>query len=53
MKLGLAQMLETPGQRYLALAALVFGGMGSYGLAAIPLGAIRPSDLRAGFRRQR
>jgi putative peptidoglycan lipid II flippase len=53
MKLGLAQMLETPGQRYLALAALVFGGMGSYGLAAILLGAIRPSDLRAGFRRQR
>lgn len=45
--------LQAPGQRYLALATLVFSGIGSYGLAALLLGAIRPSDLRAGLRRQR
>ncbi len=54
---GLMQVLDqallTPGLRYLALAGLVFGGMASYGLAAVVLGAFRPSDLRAGFRRQR
>ena len=53
MRLGLGEMLETPSLRYLALAALVFGGIAAYGVAAVALGAIRPSDLRAGFRRQR
>ena len=53
MRLGLGDMLETPSLRYLALAGLVFGGMASYGLAAVVLGAFRPSDLRAGFGRQR
>ncbi|CAM3006523.1 putative peptidoglycan lipid II flippase [Paracoccus aminovorans] len=54
---GLMQLLEqallTQGTRYLALAALVLGGMVSYGLTAVALGAFRPSDLRAGLRRQR
>ena len=53
MRLGLGDMLETPSLRYLALAALVFGGIAAYGVAAVALGAIRPADLRAGFRRQR
>ncbi|MFD2439898.1 murein biosynthesis integral membrane protein MurJ [Paracoccus kondratievae] len=47
------EALHTPGTRYLALAALVFGGIATYGAAAMALGAFRPSDLRAGFRRQR
>jgi putative peptidoglycan lipid II flippase len=53
MRLGLDAALETPKLRYLALAALVFGGIAAYGVAAVALGAIRPADLRAGFRRQR
>ncbi|KGJ03984.1 putative peptidoglycan lipid II flippase [Paracoccus halophilus] len=53
IKLGLGDMLYTPRMRYAALAALVLGGMACYGMAAIALGAIRASDLRAGLRRQR
>ena len=53
MRLVLDPALETPSLRYLALTALVLGGIGAYGVAAVLLGAIRPSDLRAGFRRQR
>jgi len=49
----LDQALVTPGTRYLALAALVLGGMAAYGLAAVVCGAVRLSDLSAGFRRQR
>ena len=53
MRLVLDPALETPSLRYLALTALVLGGIGAYGVAAVLFGAIRPSDLRAGLRRQR
>lgn len=53
LKLVLSDALQQPGLRYLALAALVLGGMASYGLAAILLGAINRQDLRSGLRRQR
>ena len=49
----LDEMLMTPGARYLALGLLVGGGMAAYAVAAVGFGAFRPSDLRAGFRRQR
>lgn len=54
---GLMQLMEqalaTPGIRVLALGGLVLGGMASYAVAAVALGAFRVSDLSAGFRRQR
>ncbi|WP_347266839.1 murein biosynthesis integral membrane protein MurJ [Paracoccus sp. (in: a-proteobacteria)] len=50
---ALDEMLQAPGLRYLALAALVGAGMASYGAAALGFGAIRLSDLRADLRRQR
>lgn len=50
---ALGPMLGTEGWRYAALALLVALGMGSYGLAALALGAIRPSDLKSALRRQR
>lgn len=53
LKLVLSDALQQPGLRYLALTALVLGGMASYGLAAILLGAINRQDLRSGLRRQR
>ncbi|MFH5776210.1 murein biosynthesis integral membrane protein MurJ [Paracoccus sp. NGMCC 1.201697] len=49
----LGDTLYQPGTRYLALLALVASGVAAYGVAATLLGAFRPSDLRAGFRRQR
>jgi putative peptidoglycan lipid II flippase len=55
--LGLMQVLEqaliAPGTRYLALAGLVGGGIATYGLAGVGLGAFRVSDLLTGVRRQR
>ncbi|KRW94595.1 murein biosynthesis integral membrane protein MurJ [Paracoccus sp. MKU1] len=53
LMLVLGNALEQPGTRYLALVALVLGGLAAYGAAALALGAFRPSDLRAGLRRQR
>lgn len=54
---GLMEALETlltaPRLRYLALALLVTGGAAVFAVAAVLCGAIRPSDFRAGFRRQR
>ena len=50
---ALGDTLYQPGTRYLALLALVGAGVAAYGIAAILLGAFRPSDLKAGFRRQR
>jgi len=50
---GLGDLLYQPGTRYLALLVLVASGVAAYGIAAMLLGAFRPSDLRAGFRRQR
>lgn len=49
----LQQMLVTDGMRYLALAALVLGGMAVYGGAALALGAVRLGELKSGLRRQR
>ncbi len=37
--------------RYVALVLLVAGGMASYGVAALGLGAVRIADLRAAMRR--
>ena len=51
--LGLGDRLYQPGTRYMALLVLVASGVAAYGIAAMLLGAFRPSDLRAGFRRQR
>lgn len=53
LKLALGDMLYRPGTRYLALAALVLGGMAAYAVAGMATGAFRASDLRAGLRRQR
>ncbi|MDH5529167.1 MAG: lipid II flippase MurJ, partial [Paracoccaceae bacterium] len=39
--------------KYVTLAVLVLGGLAVYALAALATGAFRPSDLRAGFARQR
>ena len=50
---ALGGMLYQPGTRYLALLALVTGGMAAYAVAGVALGAFRPSDLKAGLRRQR
>jgi len=50
---GLGDRLYQPGTRYMALLVLVASGVAAYGIAAMLLGAFRPSDLRAGFRRQR
>lgn len=50
---ALGPMLGTEGWRYAALALLVTIGMGSYGLSALALGAIRLSDLKSALRRQR
>lgn len=49
----LGPMLGTEGWRYAALALLVALGMGSYGITALALGAIRLSDLKSALRRQR
>jgi putative peptidoglycan lipid II flippase len=49
----LAAPLEHSGQRYWALALLVLGGLAFYVVASLATGAFRPSDLRAGFARQR
>ncbi|MFM2354720.1 MAG: hypothetical protein RLZZ528_456, partial [Pseudomonadota bacterium] len=38
---------------YWALALLVLGGLAFYVVASLATGAFRPSDLRAGFARQR
>ena len=51
--LWLAEALVTPGRRYGALAVLVVSGITLYGAAALGLGAMRATDLRAGLRRQR
>lgn len=54
---GLTQVLEpwlyAPGSRYLALLALVLGGMVVYAVAAVALGAISRTDLAAALRRKR
>ncbi|AXC51015.1 murein biosynthesis integral membrane protein MurJ [Paracoccus suum] len=50
---GLAEMLQAPGQRVLALALLIAAGIASYGLAAVALRAISPSELKRAVRRQR
>ncbi|WP_431300979.1 murein biosynthesis integral membrane protein MurJ [Tabrizicola sp. BL-A-41-H6] len=50
---GLLQpMLDLKAYRILGLALLILGGITTYALAALTLGAVRPSDLRA-LRRQR
>ncbi|AGT09125.1 murein biosynthesis integral membrane protein MurJ [Paracoccus aminophilus] len=49
----LGEMLSTHGARYLGLALLVLGGMASYFVAAVLLGAVKPSDLKADLRRKR
>jgi len=46
-----ADMLATPGLRYLALSALVLLGMGSYFTIGGALGAFRLSDFRSALRR--
>lgn len=48
---SLENALQEAGIRYLALATLVTGGMITYGISALLLGAIRLSDLRAVLRR--
>ncbi|MDE3029217.1 MAG: lipid II flippase MurJ, partial [Paracoccaceae bacterium] len=53
LRLVLADQLLMPGWRYLALAALVFGGMLAYAVAAVATGAIRPGDVRSSLGRQR
>jgi len=50
---GLGPALAMPGQRVAALAALIAAGVASYAAAALALGAVSPSDLRASLRRQR
>ncbi len=47
----LSDALASGGQRYWALLALCLSGFAVYGMAALAVGAIRPSDLRAGFSR--
>lgn len=49
----LAEALLAPGRRYLALAALVGLGIGTYAAAAFGCGAMRLADLRALRRSQR
>ena len=49
----LGPALQSPGHRYGALAALVFGGMAVYGAAALAFGAVRVADLRGQLRRRR
>lgn len=49
----LHQALNTGGQRFWALAILCLSGFAVYGVAALAIGAFRPSDFRAGFSRQR
>ena len=49
----LAGPLAAPGLRYLALAALVAGGIGAYFGAGFALGAFRPADFRSALSRQR
>ncbi len=51
--LAMGPLFQQYGVRYLALAALVIGGIAAYAIAAILLGAIRPAELRSGLRRQR
>lgn len=50
---GLGPALAMPGQRVAALAVLIAAGVASYAAAALALGAVSPSDLRASLRRQR
>jgi len=52
-EIALGPALGTPGWRYAALAALCAAGIASYALAALALGAMRLSDLKAALRRQR
>jgi putative peptidoglycan lipid II flippase len=49
----LGEALADARHRYWALALLVLGGLAVYLLASLATGAFRPSDLRAGFARQR
>ncbi|EPX84728.1 integral membrane protein MviN [Rubellimicrobium thermophilum DSM 16684] len=48
---ALAEALHKPGLRYGALAGLVLGGLATYAVAAVVLGALRPAELRAALRR--
>ena len=50
---ALSGQLGQAGHRYWALALLCLGGLAVYGAASLVTGAFRPSDLRAGFARQR
>ena len=52
-ELALGPALGTPGWRYAALAALCTAGIAAYAAAALALGAMRLSDLKAALRRQR
>jgi putative peptidoglycan lipid II flippase len=49
----LAPALGSGQHRYLALLALCMAGFGFYVIVALVTGAFRPSDFRAGLRRQR
>lgn len=48
---AVAELILTPGWRYLALVLLVGAGMASYAIAGQLLGAFRMSELAAGLRR--
>ncbi len=50
---ALSGQLGQAGHRYWALALLCLGGLAVYAAASLVTGAFRPSDLRAGFARQR
>ena len=52
-KIAFADRLIDPFWRYPGVIALVVGGMAVYGVAAILLGALRPLELRAMWRRGR
>ena len=49
---ALAPMLDTSGLRYVALMALVLGGIGLYGLAGQLVGAFRVAEFRDALRRR-
>jgi putative peptidoglycan lipid II flippase len=50
---GAQTVLAGDTDKYVKLVVLVLGGFVVYALAAVATGAFRPSDLRAGFARQR
>ncbi|MCB2135589.1 MAG: murein biosynthesis integral membrane protein MurJ [Rhodobacteraceae bacterium] len=50
---GTTALLPAETGKYAALTILVLGGLAVYALAALATGAFRPSDLKAGFARQR